>query len=132
MIVQRMLKCIRSEPLIVPVNGSTYDNIKQKVIGNPREYYQNAQLIEKKGKQLALPISASVGYTVINWQEFTNHAKDDPSYLFRNVVDLMRRAKETGRNRAVTVRARAYDNKPGIHIFEGRPVDKTSLAEMMG
>ncbi len=132
MIVQRLLNCIRREPLIIPVNDSTYDNIKQKVIGNPREYYQHVQLIDKQGKQLALPLSASVGYTVINWQEFTSHAQADPSHLFRNVVDLMRRAKETGRNRAVTVRARAYDNKPSIHIFEGRPLDKTSTAELMG
>lgn len=131
-IIQRLMNNIRREPILVPVNDTTYEHIKHQVIGNTREYYQHAQLLENEDKRVALPISASIGYTVISWPELIASTSEDSSHLFRNVVDLMRRAKESGRNRAVTVRANIHNQKPSVHIYEGKPLDKTKLAEMMG
>jgi len=130
-IVQRLMDRIRSEPIIVPVNDQTYENIKYSVIGNPDHYYQSAKLIDRNGKNVALPISASIGYAVVSWEELMSHASEDTAHLFRNVVDLLRRAKETGRNRAVTVRAAAHDNRAAIHVYEGRALHKTTTAEML-
>lgn len=131
-IITRMMNAIRREPIMVPVNDATYDKIKHKVIGNPDHYYHMAQLVEKNGKRLALPISASIGYAVISWEEFIVNSKDDTAHLFRNVVDLMRRAKETGRNRAVTVRAQMHDNKAAIHVYEGKALHKIDTADIAG
>lgn len=131
-IVQRLMNAIRREPIMVSVNDITYESIKNHVIGNPQIYYQNAKLIEHQGKKMAaLPISASMGYAVVGWEEFIANSSQDTAHLFRNVVDLMRRAKETGRNRAVTVRAAAHNNQATIQVYEGRALHKTDLADMV-
>jgi len=130
-IIKRIMDNIRREPMMVAVNNTTYETIKRQVIGNPDHYYHDAKLIINGQPQVALPISASIGYAVISWEEFTSRAEDDPAHLFRNVVDLMRRAKETGRNRAVTVRSTGYGRRAAIHVLEGRSLAKTDLAGMI-
>ena len=131
-IIMRMMDTIRRQPFVLPVNDATYETIKHKVIGNTDHYYNTVQLIEKNGKRVALPLSASIGYTVISWDDFISHSKDDAAHLFRNVVDLMRRAKETGRNRAITVRAKSHDNKAAIHVYEGKALHKIDTADIAG
>jgi GGDEF domain-containing protein len=95
LIVKRLVDTVRREPIIVSVNDGAYEHIKTKLIGNDKEYYKNAQLIDKNGLRVALPLSISIGYTVISWEEFTMNAKHDPTHLFRNVVDLLGRAKKS-------------------------------------
>ncbi len=131
-IVTRMVNAIRRQPIIVPVNDATYENIKHKVIGNPEHYYHTAQLVDKNGKRVALPISASIGYAVIGWDDFIINSQNDTAHLFRNVVDLMRRAKNGGRNRAVTVRAASHNNKAAIHVYEGKALHKLDTADIAG
>ncbi len=130
-IIQRMMDRIRRQPIMVPVDDAVYETIKHQVIGNPSQYYQHAKLINNKGKFLALPISASIGYAVINWEEFIAYTSEDAAHLFRNVVDLMRRAKKTGRNRAITVRSTLHDNRAAIHVLEGRSLTQNDLSEMV-
>ena len=123
---------IRQQPIMVPVGDATYEHIKYHVIGNSEYYYQHAKLMEDPDKFVALPISASIGYAVINWEEFITNSNQDTSHLFRNVVDLMRRAKDLGRNRAVTVRSSMHNNRAAIHVFEGRGLMQNDIGEMLG
>ena len=132
MIVRRLIDTVRREPFIVPVSDAIYEKIKQNVLGNEKEYYRDAKLTDRKGKHVALPISASVGYAVISWEEFIAKSKDDTAHLFRNVTDLLSRAKKMGRNRAVTVRAKAHDNKAAIHTYEGKALHKINTADIAG
>jgi len=130
-IVQRLMNSIRRDPVMLTVNEPTYETIKHQIIGNPAHYYRDAKLVSNGSKHVALPVSASMGYAVIGWEEFNAHPNDDTAHLFRNVVDLMRRAKETGRNRAVTVRASMHDKNAAIHVFEGRALNKTQMSDMV-
>jgi hypothetical protein len=40
--------------------------------------------------------------------------------------------KKAGRNRALTVRAKAHDNKAAIHVYEGKALHKINTADIAG
>lgn len=131
-IIQRLMNSIRNQPFTIPINPATYDEINKTTLGKSKQYYHDAKLIDDKhGKRVILPISASIGYAVIGWDELMHNTKEDTAHLFRNVVDLMRRAKTGGRNRAVTVRASAHDHKPAIQVQEGKALYKMNTADIV-
>lgn len=129
-IVKRLMNVIRNQPFAVPINEATYNSINKSVLGKVKQYYHDAKLVDDRGKRIILPISASIGFAVISWEEFIANSKEDPSHLFRNVADLMRRAKEGGRNRAVTVRS-GNSGKPAVYVYEGKELYKMNTADIV-
>ncbi len=128
-VINRLLNAIRSRPLTVPISDKTYQSLRQNVIGRPDHYYGAARLMAgSDGQKLILPITASMGYTLISWEEFMAVKSQDATHLFRNVADLLRRAKDSGRNRAITVRASANSGTPFIHTLQGTSQTKMPTA----
>ncbi len=124
-IAARLLHAIREKPLVVQIGNNTFNHLRQNVIDHKDHYYGAARLLvdnDTLDKKLVLPITASISYKILGWNEFVKSSEHNTNDLFRSVVDLMRQAKAGGRNRAVTMRPSLHDGTLAVYVMDGTGV----------